>query len=113
MGAIFVGRQLWKLHRMLFEERDPLMRSIGVTCLAIGLALTSGGLTNGAQFMTYPVNVFIWLNFSVMVSLWIYSRERELEAPAVVPETPAWAKNPLRVAAPRPAGVPVPAHAKA
>jgi hypothetical protein len=64
--------------------------------------------------MTYPVNVFIWLNFSVVVSLWIYVRERSLaEAPAASPETQPWLKNPLRVAAPRPAGVPVPAHAKA
>ncbi len=114
IGAFFIGKYLWKLHSMLFEERDPLTRSIGTTCLAIGLAMTSGGLVNGAQFMTYPVNLFIWLNFSVVVSVWIYTRERSLaEPPAASPEPPPWIKNRLRAAAPGPAGVPVPSHAKA
>lgn len=114
IGAIIIGRNLWKLHSMLFQEREPLVKSIGVTCLAIGLAMTSGGLVNGAQFLTYPVNVFIWLNFSVGVALWIYVRERDLaEAPATTKDTPPWLNNPVRVAVPRPAAMPVPAHSKA
>jgi hypothetical protein len=97
------------------SSSDPLARSIAVTSLAIGLSTTSGALVNGAQFATYPVNVFIWFHFAVVTSLYCYAREKAVaEAPAVAAtEPPPWSRQPGRTAAPRPGSLPVPAHAKA
>jgi hypothetical protein len=112
-AGIFVIRQLWKLHTMVFSETEPLARTVGATSLALGLALASGALTNGAQFSTYPVNFFIWFNFAVAASLYLYARER---GAATVTETatdlPPWMRAPMRVAPPRQGPMPVPAHAK-
>jgi hypothetical protein len=109
---------LWKLHSMIFREKEPLARSIAVSSMAIALATCSGATVNGAQFLTYPVNAFIWFHFAVVVSIYIYTREREiaLAAEAVSAtgaEVPPWMpRNPARPAAPRPSMLPAPAHAK-
>jgi hypothetical protein len=114
VAGVFLIRYLWKLHRIAFSGTDPLARAIAVTSLAIGLSTASGATVNGAQFLTYPVNVFIWFHFSVVTSLYFYAKERALEeAPAAVAEPPPWTRNPARVAPPRQGPLPVPAHAKA
>jgi hypothetical protein len=111
--GIFIARQLWKLHRLVFTEPEPLAKGVGATCLALGLAIVSGATTNGAQFSTYPVNFYIWFNFAVVASLFMYSKERDaLLAPVVVAEPPAWMRTPMRVAPNRQGPLPVPAHAK-
>ncbi len=115
VGAAFAGRALWKLHRFIFLERDPLVKGLAATSLAIGLTLCSGATGNGAQFGTYPVNFFIWFNFAVTISLMMYSSERDgiLPAETVAVETPPWMRSQTRVAAPRQGPLPAPAHAKA
>lgn len=114
--GIFLFRQLWRLHRLVFYEPEPLTRAIAGTCLALGLAITSGATVNGAQFSTYPVNFFIWFNFAIVVALHTYIREREAaKAPAGAAEPPPWMRhNPMRVAPARQGQgpMPVPAHAK-
>lgn len=113
-AGIFIVRQLWKLHSLIFREPEPLARSIGATCLAIGLAIASGATTNGAQFSTYPVNFYIWFNFAIVGSLLMYAKERDVrDAPAAATETPPWMRSHTRVAPARQAPLPAPAHAKA
>lgn len=113
LGAgIFVARQMWKLHSMVFNEPEPLAKAMGATCLAVGLSIASGATVNGAQFSTYPVNFFIWFNFALACSLFLYTKERKaLEAPELS-TAPPWMRNPMRVAPPRQSPLPVPAHAK-
>jgi hypothetical protein len=119
--GFFLVRYLWKLHAMIFQEKEPLTKSVAVTSLAIALSTCSGATVNGAQFLTYPVNMFIWFHFAVVTSIYFYTRERALAmAAAAVPaagaaEPPPWVpRNPARSAAPRPPGpLPAPAHAKA
>jgi hypothetical protein len=113
IGAAFIIYQLSKLHKFVFYEREPLARNLGAACLAIGLTLTSGGTGNGAQFMTYPVNFFIWLNYAVVISLILYARERDLAAGLIPEAAPETGKPQMRVAPARPIATPVPAHAKA
>jgi hypothetical protein len=113
-AGIIIAWYLWKLHRLVFYEEEPLTRSVAATCLAIGLATASGATVNGAQFSTYPVNFFIWFNFAVVASLLMYVKEREASRePVAAAEPPAWLRGPLRSAQPRPQPVPVPAHANA
>ncbi len=113
-AGIFMMYHLWKLHRLVFYEPEPLTRSVAATCLAIGLATASGATVNGAQFSTYPVNFFIWFNFAVVGSLLMYVKEREAaQGPVADAEPPPWIRNPLRNPPPRQQPMPVPAHAKA
>lgn len=113
--GLFLMRHLWKLHSIVYNEREPLVRSLAATSLAIALATSSGAVVNGAQFATYPINFFIWFHFSVVTSLLFYIKERSAAAvPAAAGvEPPPWARNPGRVAPPRQAPLPVPAHARA
>lgn len=117
LAGIFVMWQLWKLHTFIFYEPEQLARSIAATCMAIGLALTSGATVNGAQFSTYPVNFFIWFNFAVVTSLVLYAKERDaLKLAAGTAESPSrMLREPAaRGATPARQGpIPVPAHAKA
>jgi len=112
-AGILMLRQLWKLHRLVFYEPEPLTRSVAGTCLALGLAIASGATVNGAQFSTYPVNFFIWFNFAVVASIFMYVKEREAaHAPAAA--EPQWTRHAPRGAPPpRQSPLPVPAHAKA
>jgi hypothetical protein len=111
--GIFIVRQLWKLHTMVFNEPEPLARSIAATCLAIGLSIASGATVNGSQFSTYPVNFFIWFNFAIAASLYLYSRERDAAKPLEASAEAPVARNPMRVAPQRQSPpLPVPAHAK-
>lgn len=112
--GIFIAWQLWKLHTFVFFEREPLARSIGATCLAIGLCISSGATVNGAQFSTYPVNFFIWFNFAVVAAALMYARERDAALlPATGTAQPLWMRSAMRVAPPRPGQLAPPAHAKA
>ncbi len=113
--GIFIVRQLWKLHSFVFREPEPLARSIGATCLALGLAIASGATTNGAQFSTYPVNFYIWFNFAIVGSLLMYAKERDVrDAPEAAPaEAPPWMRSHTRVAPARQGPLPAPAAAKA
>lgn len=110
----FIMFHLWKLHSFVFEEREPLARSVGNTCLAIALTLTSGAFTNGAQFSTYPINFFIWFSFAITVSMRMYAVERDLLLkPGSAAATPPGPRNPVRVIASRPGALPAPAPAAA
>ena len=61
------------------------------------------------------MNFFIWFNFAVVGSLFMYVKERDAaKAPVVMAgEPPPWMRTPMRVAPNRPGPLPVPAHAKA
>jgi hypothetical protein len=114
VAGLFVLYNLWKLHRYVFSETEPLARAVGVTGLAVGLVLCSGAFTNGAQFNTYPVNYFIWFGFGITLSMRMYGMERD--ASLVVDEgavSPPWARNQVRVVTGRPAALPAPAAVKA
>ena len=114
VGGGFLMRQLWKLHTFVFYEPEPLAKNIAVTCLSLGLSISSGALSNGAQFSTYPVNFFIWFCFSIGVSLAIYGVERDGHAAGKDPAPDGSLLSPsqMRVAPSRPIATPVPAHAK-
>ncbi len=118
LGAGYILRQLWKLHRIAFRDPEPLVRSLVATCLALCLSITSGATVNGAQFSTYPVNFFIWFFASVAISLYLYTLERAQAAAAAAGveagsrEAPPWARDPSKIAPPRQGPVPAPVHAK-
>ncbi len=115
VGAVIIWRNLWKLHQFVFNERDPLVKGLAATSLAIGLTLCSGATGNGAQFMTYPVNFFIWFNFAITISLMMYTRERDgtLAPEVAADENPPWMRSQTRVAPARQGSLPAPVHAKA
>lgn len=113
-AGIFIMVNLWKLHRFCFQEREPLCRSVGVTALAIGLTLSAGAFTNGAQFSTYPINFFIWFCLGITVCMSMYAKERDAAKAVDVEEAaPPWARSQVRVVTGRPAALPAPVAVKA
>ncbi|MEN9283899.1 MAG: hypothetical protein RLZZ179_1392 [Verrucomicrobiota bacterium] len=105
------GWLLIRMHRFIFEEPPGLVRDMAAGCLAAALSVTAGGLANGAQLSTYPVNFFIWFMFSVVGALMMYRREEEELARLAIPEREPEAARPEPVARrPRPAGMGAPAR---
>lgn len=93
LGLVFGGILLARLHRFIFDQPPGLSRDMAATCLAAALTITAGGLVNGAQLSTYPVNFFIWLMFSVVASLMMHAKEQEALAPLPEkdsPPEPSW-----------------------
>jgi hypothetical protein len=93
LGFVFGGILLARLHRFIFDQPQGLSRDMAATSLAAGLSITAGGLVNGAQLSTYPVNFFIWLMFSVVASLMMHAKEQEALAPLPEkdsPPEPSW-----------------------
>lgn len=115
IGAAFIARNLWKVHQFVFLERDPLVKGLAATALAIALTLCSGAAGNSAQFLTYPVNFFIWFCFAITISLMMYAKERDGETVSETAEgeTPPWMRSQTRVAPTRKGTLPAPVHAKA
>ena len=93
LGLVFGGILLARLHRFIFDHPPGLSREMAATCLAAALTITAGGLVNGAQLSTYPVNFFIWLMFSVVASLMMHASEQKALAPLPEkdsPPAPSW-----------------------
>jgi hypothetical protein len=93
LGLVFGGILLARLHRFIFDQPPGLSREMAATCLAAALTITAGGLVNGAQLSTYPVNFFIWLMFSVVASLMMHASEQKALAPLPEkdsPPAPSW-----------------------
>jgi hypothetical protein len=117
--AILVGlglgiALLLRLHRFVFFSPPGIHRELAVACLACGVCIVSGGVVNGAQLMTYPVNFFIWLLFAVVASVMMHAREQEaLEpAPAADPDgdIAPWRRGVPRGLPPRGPAMPLPAR---
>jgi hypothetical protein len=93
LGLVLGGILLARLHRFIFDQPPGLSRDMAATCLAAALTITAGGLVNGAQLSTYPVNFFIWLMFSIVASLMMHAKEQEALAPLPEkdsPPEPSW-----------------------
>jgi hypothetical protein len=93
LGLVLGGILLARLHRFIFDQPPGLSREMAATCLAAALTITAGGLVNGAQLSTYPVNFFIWLMFSVVASLMMHASEQKALAPLPEkdsPPAPSW-----------------------
>lgn len=80
MGA----RMLRALHRFLYQERDPLIKSLAATSLSVSIALLLGGTVNFGQLITFPVNFWIWLMFGCMASLMRFQKDEVSEESAAI-----------------------------
>ena len=115
IGAlIFASFMLVRMHRFVIEQPPGLSRELAAICLAIALSVVAGGLVNGAQLSTYPVNFFIWLMFAVVASVMMHAKEQEALAPAPAADPDddiaPWRRGVPRGLPPRGPGMPLPAR---
>jgi hypothetical protein len=111
VALVMTGWMLSRMHRFIFEEPPGLVRDMAAASLAAALSVTAGGLANGAQLSTYPVNFFIWFMFSVVASLMMYRREQEEMKRLAIPEREPEAQRPEPVPRrQRPGGLGTPAR---
>ncbi len=81
ISLVLAFRFLGKLHNLVYELPKNHVKIMAATLLAGGLSLISGAVVNGAQFLTYPINFFIWFSFACATALRIWVLEqRALEA---------------------------------
>jgi hypothetical protein len=92
MGAFGAFWLLRHLHRFVCQEPAGLSRELAISGLACGMGILFGGLVNGAQFTTFPINFFFYFYLSIVVGLMLWRRS-ETEAATVA--APAMAQVPL------------------
>jgi hypothetical protein len=71
---------LYRMHKYVWSEPLPLARHMAASCLGVGAVLSLGAFVTSAQFLTYPVNFWIWFMFSCVVSLMFWRRENPVVA---------------------------------
>lgn len=71
VGGALILFFLIKLHKFICSlPKDSKERNIGNLCLASIVAIMFGGLGNGAQLAVFPLNVYLFLCFSFVFSLY-------------------------------------------
>lgn len=75
VAGIILLSFMYKLHRFVCSLAVGIERKVCTICLATAVGILFGGLSNSAQLLVFPVNIYFYLNIAFVYSLYIQSRE--------------------------------------
>lgn len=75
MGILLLAF-MFKLHRFVCSLPSRSQeRKLSTMCLATSVGILFGGLSNSAQLLVFPVNIYFYLNIAFVYSFYIQNRE--------------------------------------
>ena len=88
--VIILGSQgMWRLHKMIFDMRDPTLQLLAASFLANAAGNIAVTIVNGNLLGTFPVNVFFWVSLAFAVALRHADKELAAHRPPEPPKPAA------------------------